>query len=77
MSRPFFLTQATLFTIVAQHTDSKMEAQPVAERSLALVTAEQWSLTAAHAVSVFRNGEPDPLCVYRAGVRVFCRCPEA
>jgi hypothetical protein len=73
---PLFSLRIPMFIVVAHRTDSKTEAQPVAERAAALATAARWSLTADHDVQVFRGGEANALCTYRTGARVFCRCPE-
>ena len=70
-----------MFTVIAQRRDDltqaqKTQVQPVAERGDAMMLAQTWSNGSPTDVQIYRSGETDPLCVYRLGERVACRCPD-
>ena len=67
-----------MYTVITRrHQDARVEAQPLASRDAAMAVARTSSLASSIEVLIFRNGEADPLCVYRAGARVVCRCEDA
>lgn len=49
----------------------------MADRAAAMELAETWSMNAPADVQIYRSGESEPLCVYRTGERIVCRCPDA
>ena len=75
MSRSFSAWDA-LFTVISRDAKAS-EAQPIAERGAAMTVAQARSQASAGDVQFYSRGETDPLCVYRLGERVFCRCENA
>lgn len=65
-----------MYTVVAHGVPGGSMAQAFAHVEPARAVAEHLSKTFAAEVVVRRPREDDPLCVYRSGKLVICRCPE-